>query len=117
MNFFFIVYLSTINRIYNTSITEIIFSLHNHFNIHCNGSRGYIKVIKYALRSTMQYELTSPSLHPSICALAYLRKMQGRRNKGGKGAAALPTFLNYSIKDPLLPQQYSKILVVCPTNI
>ena len=26
--------------------------------------------------------------------------MQGRRNKGGKGAAALPTFLNYGSKDP-----------------
>ena len=43
--------------------------------------------------------------------------MQGRRNKGGKGVAALPIFLNYSSKDPFLPYQYSKILVVCPTNI
>ena len=43
--------------------------------------------------------------------------LQGRRNKGGKGAAALPILLNYDSKDPFLPHQYSMILVACPTNI
>ena len=36
--------------------------------------------------------------------------LQGRMNKGGKGAAAIPIFLNYSSKDPFLPIQYFRIL-------
>ena len=43
--------------------------------------------------------------------------LKGSWNKGGKGAAALSIFLNYSIRDPFLPHQYSGNLVVCPTNI
>ena len=43
--------------------------------------------------------------------------MQGRRNKSGRRAVALPIFLNYSSKDPFLPYQYFRILVLCHINI
>ena len=43
--------------------------------------------------------------------------LQGRRNKGGKEAAALPIFPNYISKDPFLPYQYSGILEFRPANI